>query len=135
MEQKSGSGKERISEFFEQDHREIDAILGGVPFQSPNEAVARFGTFPVWMYAYNAVSGVAQAYKDSLPVLVLSSDVDRAHAHKGVSSWHEIPQREIFAPLTKMSVTLERAEDIIEVLRPLEEAEAPRMHVREVQHG
>src|SRR3970282_369872 len=28
--------------------------------------------------ATNAVSGVAQAYKDSLPVLTMSSDVDRA---------------------------------------------------------
>src|SRR3954447_2097538 len=66
--------------------------------------------------ATNAVSGVAQAYKESYPVITISSEVDQELAGKGASSWHEIPQREMFAPLTKMSVSLDRAEDTLEVL-------------------
>jgi acetolactate synthase I/II/III large subunit len=66
--------------------------------------------------ATNAVSGVAQAYKESYPVITISSEVDQELAGKGASSWHEIPQREMFAPLTKMSVSIERAEDTLEVL-------------------
>ncbi len=36
---------DRISSFFEKDHAEIDAILNGVPFDSPKEAVAGFKEF------------------------------------------------------------------------------------------
>src|SRR4029077_20598732 len=35
---------------------------------------------------------------------------------KGASSWHEIPQREMFAPVTKMSVTL-KGESALDSLR------------------
>ncbi len=56
--------------------------------------------------ATNALTGVAYAYKESIPLIALSSDVRRREAGKGASSWHEIPQREMFEPVTKMSVTL-----------------------------
>ena len=36
---------------------------------------------------------------------------------KGASSWHEVPQQEMFEPITKLSVTLRKAEDTIEVLQ------------------
>src|SRR5262250_16699 len=56
--------------------------------------------------ATNMLTGIAYAHKESIPLIGLSSDVWGEAAGKGASSWHEIPQREIFAQVTKMSVTL-----------------------------
>ena len=64
----------------------------------------------------NLLTGIAYAYKESIPVIVVAADVARDHAGKGASSWHEIPQREIFEPITKMSVTLENANQTTEIL-------------------
>ncbi len=66
--------------------------------------------------ATNLITGIAQAFKESSPVIALSADVARDRANRGASSWHEIPQAEIFRPITKMSVTLQSAEDVIDVL-------------------
>ena len=65
----------------------------------------------------NLVTGIAYAYKESIPVLVLGADVSRSRAGKGVSSWHEIPQRELFAPITKFCITLENAAQTLEALQ------------------
>lgn len=67
--------------------------------------------------ATNLLTGIAQAYKESSPVIAIASDVSRELAGKGSSSWHEIPQQEIFRPVTKMSATLKRAGDILDLLR------------------
>lgn len=67
--------------------------------------------------ATNLLTGIAQAYKESSPVLAIAADVAREVAGKGSSSWHEIPQEEIFRPVTKMSATLKRAGDILDLLR------------------
>ena len=45
MEPKPEIRADRISTFFEQDHRELDALLEGVPFGSPREALAKFKEF------------------------------------------------------------------------------------------
>src|SRR5439155_10860117 len=77
--------------------------------------------------ATNLVTGVAQAYKESCPILAFSSYVDTKLMGKGASSWHEIPQEELFRPITKRSLTLRRAEDVLEVLdEALREATSPR---------
>jgi acetolactate synthase I/II/III large subunit len=65
----------------------------------------------------NLVTGIAYAYKESIPVIVLAADVSRRHQGKGASSWHEIPQRQVFEPVTKISVTLENAHQAIDALR------------------
>ena len=65
----------------------------------------------------NLLTGIAYAHKESIPVIVLAADVSRRHMGKGASSWHEIPQREMFEPITKMSVTLEHAEQAVDSLR------------------
>ena len=65
----------------------------------------------------NLVTGIAYAYKESIPVIVLAADVSRRHQGKGASSWHEIPQREIFEPVTKITDTLENAHQAIDALR------------------
>ena len=66
--------------------------------------------------ATNLLTGIAYAYKESIPLIALSSDVRTREAGKGASSWHEIPQREMFAPVTKMSVTL-KGESALDSLR------------------
>jgi acetolactate synthase-1/2/3 large subunit len=65
----------------------------------------------------NLLTGIAYAHKESIPVIVLAADVSRRHAGKGASSWHEIPQRGMCEPITKMSVTLENAEQAVDTLR------------------
>jgi acetolactate synthase I/II/III large subunit len=65
----------------------------------------------------NLLTGIAYAYKESIPVIVIAADVSRRHAGKGASSWHEIPQREMFEPITKIAVTLESAEPAVDTLR------------------
>ncbi len=65
----------------------------------------------------NLLTGIAYAHKESIPVIVLAADVSRRHAGKGASSWHEIPQREMFEPITKISITLENADRAVDTLR------------------
>lgn len=66
--------------------------------------------------ATNLLTGIAYAHKESIPLIALSSDVRTHEAGKGASSWHEIPQREMFEPVTKMSVTL-KGESALDSLR------------------
>jgi acetolactate synthase-1/2/3 large subunit len=66
--------------------------------------------------ATNLLTGIAYAYKESIPLIALSSEVSGRTAGKGASSWHEIPQREMFEPVTKMSVTL-NSESALDSLR------------------
>jgi acetolactate synthase-1/2/3 large subunit len=66
--------------------------------------------------ATNLLTGVAQAFKESSPVLAIAADVAREYAGKGASSWHEIPQEEVFRPVTKMSATINHAGDAVEIL-------------------
>jgi acetolactate synthase I/II/III large subunit len=65
----------------------------------------------------NLLTGIAYAYKESIPVIVIAADVSRRHAGKGASSWHEIPQREMFGPITKIAVTLEGAALAVDTFR------------------
>jgi acetolactate synthase-1/2/3 large subunit len=66
--------------------------------------------------ATNAVTGVAQAWKESSPVLVLSSEVNTEKMGRDRASWHEVPQEQIFRPITKLSTTLHKSEDILRTL-------------------
>jgi acetolactate synthase I/II/III large subunit len=64
----------------------------------------------------NLVTGVAEAHKESTPLLVLGSDVDRDVSGKGASSWHEVPQAEIMQPITKLSRTLREPAQVFDFL-------------------
>jgi acetolactate synthase-1/2/3 large subunit len=78
--------------------------------------------------ATNAVTGVAQAWKESSPVLVISSEVNTEKLGRDRASWHEVPQEEIFRPITKLSTTLHKSEDILRTLhRATTEALSGRM--------
>jgi acetolactate synthase-1/2/3 large subunit len=70
--------------------------------------------------ASNIATAVAQAYKESVPLFVISSEIDTASSGKGAwSSWHGIDQVRLFQPITKQSLKLERAEEIGAVLDSL----------------
>jgi len=66
--------------------------------------------------ATNLLTGMAYAYKESIPLLALCSEVRSREAGKGASSWHEVPQREMFEPVSKMNVTL-TAKNALDSLR------------------
>lgn len=70
--------------------------------------------------ATNIITAVAQAYKESVPLFVISSEIDTASSAKGAwSSWHGIEHARLFQPITKQSLKLERAEEIGPVLDTL----------------
>lgn len=70
--------------------------------------------------ATNIVTAVAQAHKESVPLFVISSDIDTASSGKGPwSSWHGIEQVRLFQPITRQSLKLERAEEVGSVLDSL----------------
>jgi thiamine pyrophosphate-dependent acetolactate synthase large subunit-like protein len=70
--------------------------------------------------ATNIVTAVAQAYKESVPLFVISSDIDTAASAKGAwSSFHGMEHVRLFQPITKQSVKLERVEELGSVLDSL----------------
>jgi acetolactate synthase-1/2/3 large subunit len=70
--------------------------------------------------ATNIVTPVAQAYKESVPLFVISSDIDTAASAKGTfSSFHGMEHVRLFEPITKQSAKLERVEDLGSLLDSL----------------
>ncbi|HSE87122.1 MAG TPA: thiamine pyrophosphate-binding protein [Candidatus Binatia bacterium] len=70
--------------------------------------------------ATNIVTAVAQAYKESVPLFVISSDINTAFSSKGAwSSYHGMEHVRLFEPITKQSLKLERVEEIGSVLDSL----------------
>src|SRR5215470_20401442 len=70
--------------------------------------------------ATNIVTAVAQAYKESVPLFVISSDINTASSSKGAwSSWHGMEHVRLFQPMTKQSVKLERVEELGSLLDSL----------------
>jgi thiamine pyrophosphate-dependent acetolactate synthase large subunit-like protein len=63
--------------------------------------------------ATNIVTAVAQAHKESVPLFVISSDIDTAASAKGpYSSFHGMEHVRLFQPITKQSAKLERVEEL-----------------------
>jgi acetolactate synthase-1/2/3 large subunit len=70
--------------------------------------------------ATNIVTAVAQAYKESVPLFVISSDIDTASSAKGAwSSFHGMEHVRLFQPITKQSAKLERVEELGSLLDSL----------------
>ncbi len=70
--------------------------------------------------ATNITTAVAQAHKESVPLFVISSEIDSASNAKGPwSSWHGMDHAGLFQPITKQSFKLERAGEVGTVLDPL----------------
>ncbi len=70
--------------------------------------------------ATNIVTAVAQAYKEAVPLFVISSDIGTASSAKGPwASWHGMEHVRLFQPITKQSLRLERVEELGSVLDSL----------------
>ena len=70
--------------------------------------------------ATNIATAVAQAYKESVPLFVISSDIGTVSSAKGVfSSWHGMDHIGLFQPITNQALKLETAEEIGAVLESL----------------
>jgi len=70
--------------------------------------------------ATNIVTAVAQAHKESVPLFVISSDIDTAASAKGAySSFHGMKHVRLFQPITKQSAKLERVEELGSLLDTL----------------
>jgi acetolactate synthase-1/2/3 large subunit len=70
--------------------------------------------------ATNIVTAVAQAHKESVPMFVISSDIDTtASAKSPYSSFHGMEHVRLFQPITKQSAKLERIEELGSLLDAL----------------
>ncbi len=56
--------------------------------------------------ATNALTGIAEAWADSMPVLLLSGQVNHDRLHEECGNYHEIDLEAIFRPCTKYVATL-----------------------------
>ncbi len=63
----------------------------------------------------NLLSGIAEAYVGSLPIVVLAGRGATSTAHRGAAQ--EVQTDRVFAPVTKWSVRVDRADLIVDVLR------------------
>ncbi len=67
--------------------------------------------------ATNAITGIAQAYHESCPVVVISSETATQIHGRGRSNFHEVDQLSLFRPITKWAVRAERPECVVPLLR------------------
>jgi len=65
--------------------------------------------------ATNLVSGIAEAFVGALPIIILAGRGATATTHRGASQ--EIAQTELFRPITKWAVRIDRADLIVDCLR------------------
>jgi acetolactate synthase-1/2/3 large subunit len=65
--------------------------------------------------ALNLVMGVATAYKDSVPLLVLTGDVPTPL--KGQNTFQDVPQAQVFQPITMDSYDIKTPEEAISKLK------------------
>jgi acetolactate synthase-1/2/3 large subunit len=63
----------------------------------------------------NLLSGIAEAYVGSLPVVVISGRAATANALRGAAQ--EVPTERIFAPVTKSTVRVDRADLVVDALQ------------------
>ncbi len=62
--------------------------------------------------ATNALSGIAEAYADSIPLLLLAGQVAHDRLHEECGRYHEMDLESIFRPCTRLSATVMRNADI-----------------------
>jgi len=62
--------------------------------------------------ATNALSGVAECWADSVPILLLGGQVNSATLDQECGNYHEIDLEQIFRPVTKWCGTVRRADQI-----------------------
>src|SRR3974390_1873188 len=62
--------------------------------------------------ATNALSGVAEAWADSVPLLLIAGQVNASDLDRERGNYHEIDLEAIFRPVTKWCGTVRRGEQI-----------------------
>ena len=62
--------------------------------------------------ATNAVSGIAEAWADSVPLLLLAGQVNLSRMHQECGAYHEVDLERIFGPVTRWCGTVRDAEAI-----------------------
>jgi len=62
--------------------------------------------------ATNALSGLAEAYSDSVPVLLLTGQVNHDRLHEECGHYHELDLEGVFKPCTRLSATLMKNRDL-----------------------
>jgi acetolactate synthase-1/2/3 large subunit len=65
--------------------------------------------------ATNLVTGIAEAFIGALPIVILAGRAATSTTHRGASQ--EIAQDQVFRPITKWAVRVDRADSIVEILR------------------
>jgi acetolactate synthase-1/2/3 large subunit len=65
--------------------------------------------------ATNLITGIAEAFIGALPIVILAGRAATATAHRGASQ--EIAQEQVFRPITKWAVRVDRADMVVDVLR------------------
>lgn len=66
--------------------------------------------------ATNASTGIAEAYADGIPVLLISGQVDSSRVNEERGAYHEMDLQSFFKPITKWNALVQRAEDLVETL-------------------
>jgi acetolactate synthase-1/2/3 large subunit len=62
--------------------------------------------------ATNALTGVAEAWADSVPLLLLAGQVNADRMHLECGAYHEIDLEAIFRPVTKACITVREASEV-----------------------
>src|SRR5689334_647464 len=63
--------------------------------------------------ATNALTGVAEAWADSVPLLLLAGQVNHDRLHQECGNYHEIDLEKIFAPCVKHGGTVMALDQIV----------------------
>src|SRR5262249_19173120 len=66
--------------------------------------------------ATNALTGIAEAFSDSMPVLLLAGQVSHDRLHEECGRYHELDLEGIFRPCARLSATVMDASEIPDVL-------------------
>lgn len=72
--------------------------------------------------ATNALTGVAECWADSVPILLLAGQVNADRIHQECGAYHEIDLESIFKPVTTWCATLRQVRDIPALVRRAFEA-------------
>ena len=62
--------------------------------------------------ATNALTGVAECWADSVPILLLAGQVNADRIHQECGAYHEVDLESIFRPVTKWCGTVRNVDDI-----------------------
>lgn len=66
--------------------------------------------------ATNAATGIAEAYSDGIPLLLISGQVDSNRVEEERGAYHEMDLQAFFQPITKWNALVRRIEELADIL-------------------